>query len=284
MNRYISLSYHIFGIANSALPTIAVCRAGVKAGAVMTILQYVPWAGFSGLRAYALCRNRPISALIFLLCMVPFGLYGVYIWALDGTIIARVGCVARTELNHRTAEAFVIGTRSSLMSADILLISITWATLYRQGISFKDHSLAYTLVRDGSVYFMSLLTLNTLHLVFTLHSVATATISVGSYVILFTEPLTAVLVSRFMLNLQAVDRRTRHRHTEIGTLDGLSTRIGTDTLVFNRVVGSLASFGIERPQEGDAYPEDVHSERSSVLDEVPSPASSESTGSGRGGC
>ena len=35
------------------------------------------------------------------------------------------------------------------MSADILLISITWATLYRQGISFKDHSLAYTLVRDG---------------------------------------------------------------------------------------------------------------------------------------
>ena len=105
-----------------------------------------------------------------------------------------------------------------------------------------------------------------------------------SYPAQLARRLTAVLVSRFMLNLQAVDRRTRLRHTEIGTLDGLSTRIGTDTLVFNRVVGSLASFGIERPHEGDAYPEDVHSERSSVLDEVPSPASSESTGSGHGAC
>ena len=36
MNRYISLSYHIFGIANSALPTIAVRAYFYPSGARLT--------------------------------------------------------------------------------------------------------------------------------------------------------------------------------------------------------------------------------------------------------
>ena len=49
---------------------------------------------------------------------------------------------------------------------------------------------------------------------------------------------TAILVSRFMLNLQAVDHRNRN-HTS--TLGEIVTHPGTDSLIFQRVIGSLGS-------------------------------------------
>ncbi|KAI0709892.1 hypothetical protein C8Q76DRAFT_83311 [Earliella scabrosa] len=108
----------------------------------------------------------------------------------------------------------------------------------------KDDSFAYVLVRDGTIYFVCTLILNALHLVFMLRSIATTPTKDTSYITTFTEPLTAILMSRFMLNLQAVDYSSRggNWQSQLGTLNDISVRVpATQSLVFDREIGSPSS-------------------------------------------
>ncbi|RPD68584.1 hypothetical protein L226DRAFT_576303 [Lentinus tigrinus ALCF2SS1-7] len=131
------------------------------------------------------------------------------------------------------------------MSADILLIYITWTRLparFTGGASFGtdsggQRSFAHILRRDGTIYFVILLLMNSLHLTVTLLALQPA-FEGTSYVTVFTEPITAILVSRFLLDLQSVER-TGLGHTDTST-DTSGTAGGGGSLVF-RFMGSLAS-------------------------------------------
>ncbi|RPD53089.1 hypothetical protein L227DRAFT_581667, partial [Lentinus tigrinus ALCF2SS1-6] len=67
-----------------------------------------------------------------------------------------------------------------------------------------------------------------------------------SYVTYFTDPITSILISRFLLDLQEV-----HQYRADPQLSSLS--VGQDSLRFSRVMGSL---GESLPPPGDTSLED----------------------------
>ncbi|KAM5541384.1 hypothetical protein V8D89_004938 [Ganoderma adspersum] len=139
-------------------------------------------------------------------------------------------------------------------------------------LQFGTATLAEVLLRDGLIYFVILAVLNSLHLAFSLASVAISALENSSVMTSFTEPITAILVQRFLIHLQAANHRT------LG-LD--SSQLGTNvqwssSLTFNRVIGSLGASispgdvlgiseddvdidGVEHEREGEtgSQPEDI---------------------------
>ncbi|KAI0709855.1 hypothetical protein C8Q76DRAFT_82093 [Earliella scabrosa] len=100
--------------------------------------------------------------------------------------------------------------------------------------------------------------LNILHLLFTMLSIARKTGQVGSLITTFTEPITAILVSRCMLNLQAAYRKTMHVDSQFSTFGG---NFGaSDTLVLRRVIGSLGA-----PVIDDTHTEEDEEKTSTVM-------------------
>ncbi|KAI0708806.1 hypothetical protein C8T65DRAFT_740025 [Cerioporus squamosus] len=173
------------------------------------VLQIIPWAVFSALRAYALSKSKALGLLVFALSVAPAG----------------VNLVPSAEQPSVT-----IISRVPLIVADILLIYITWANLSSGGVprgigQSKRRSLPDILLCDGTVYFIVLLVLNGLHLTLEVLSVA-LTADNTSYVPIFTGPITAILVSRFLLQLQEASQTVVRvdsddpLHISMNTYDG----------------------------------------------------------------
>ncbi|TFK80705.1 hypothetical protein K466DRAFT_605107 [Polyporus arcularius HHB13444] len=108
--------------------------------------------------------------------------------------------------------AVVIISRVPLIAADVLLIYITWTKLRgwaaltntRQS---KRLSLSEVLFSGGTIYFVILFVLNVLHLVLSVMAVTSDHGDDGqSLVTQFTAPLTAILISRFLLELQEANK------------------------------------------------------------------------------
>ncbi|TFK83770.1 hypothetical protein K466DRAFT_467712, partial [Polyporus arcularius HHB13444] len=91
------------------------------------VLQFVPWAIFSALRAYVLAQSKFLGLLILTLSLAPVGANLVqYGYHLSGENIAPFGCL---ETNTATGPIVVITSRVALIVADVLLIYITWTKL-----------------------------------------------------------------------------------------------------------------------------------------------------------
>ncbi|KAI0709866.1 hypothetical protein C8Q76DRAFT_82462 [Earliella scabrosa] len=101
-NRYTVLAYHTFNLGSFSLVTDSV--TGIQAIVAVEALQYIPWAGFSALRSYALCRNRVLSALIFFLSMVLFFITAGHIRNVVGMVIPPYGCVG----GNKTSPSIVL--------------------------------------------------------------------------------------------------------------------------------------------------------------------------------
>ncbi|PIL30370.1 hypothetical protein GSI_07555 [Ganoderma sinense ZZ0214-1] len=124
------------------------------------------------------------------------------------------------------------------MGADLLLIVVTWFALPRRTLRSSPNSFAHVLLYDGTIYFVILLILNTLHLVFTTASLVTPALQNASDMIVFVEPVTAILVQRFLIHLQLANRKALH----VGTSQNAGfSQDSMGTLVFERVVGSLSA-------------------------------------------
>ncbi|TFK84132.1 hypothetical protein K466DRAFT_665346 [Polyporus arcularius HHB13444] len=135
-------------------------------------------------------------------------------FTLDSTTVALDLRLSRFILNPCSGTDSVQGvvviiSRIPLMAADILLIYITWTKLSSWGASRdirqKRFSLSDILFRGGIIYFITLFMLNVLHLVFTV-TLAGTTGAGQSDVTIFTAPITAILISRFLLELQEANR------------------------------------------------------------------------------
>ncbi|KAI0794504.1 hypothetical protein C8Q74DRAFT_1365943 [Fomes fomentarius] len=191
------------------------CNVLMKAIPAMIFLLYLPWAVFSGMRVFALSRHRLFSLLVFMLSVSPLGInYMQYLYDLQGTYMPNIGCVETVNASPdlETKSKYVILrfiSRTCLTLSDMLVILVTWYKLYRlqQGcLATKNWSIAGVLLRDGSVYFVALLLLNVLHVTFLL---LPPSVSQGyGSVTLFSEPITNILVVRFMIDLQEANQRT----------------------------------------------------------------------------
>ncbi|KAI0689448.1 hypothetical protein C8T65DRAFT_746165 [Cerioporus squamosus] len=230
------------------------------------VTSYIPISpahnsAFSTLRAFALTRLWSLSIFVLLLSSVPIGInFTNFGFTPGGVVVPPLGCVYSDSLpadlaNSRTCNAILwclevvsnslsftlpevtIASRTCLISADLLLVVTTWWKLSRGSTQHRQKgSFVYVLLRDGTIYFIALLVLNALHLTLTLLSHTQALQSV-SVVTLFTEPLTGILVSRFLLNLQSANQQVLHVDSSLASDTGGTS----ESLVFERVIGSLGS-------------------------------------------
>ncbi|TBU39942.1 hypothetical protein BD309DRAFT_871283 [Dichomitus squalens] len=109
------------------------------------------------------------------------------------------------------------------------------------------------LLHSGTVYFVTLSILNCLHLVFTVLSLDSNGLQSTSALTAFTIPLSAILISRFLLHLQSASLR------DVGFIaSSHATSTNPEgSIIFDRVVGSLGT-----PTEAHDYirPEDDYGE------------------------
>ncbi|TBU42312.1 hypothetical protein BD309DRAFT_866641, partial [Dichomitus squalens] len=109
-------------------------------------------------------------------------------------------------------------SRSLLIGADLLVLCVTWYRTYETvKFSRRDHAgtsgrtFSGTLLRDGTAYFLTLLVLNCLHVAFTLASVSILEEAPRTHGCLTRSNvllrITAVLTSRFLINLQEVKHK-----------------------------------------------------------------------------
>ncbi|KAI1791812.1 hypothetical protein LXA43DRAFT_1009270 [Ganoderma leucocontextum] len=210
-NRYLALASLILDFFQ-LLPfrSDKSCALYERAGLALVYVQFLPPAVFSGLRAYALSKNLSLAVLILVLSLVPFGInMADFGFQLSGVVDPVFGCLTTDTESLSISMKFTIIARTCLITADILLIIITWARLYRKQI-FSELSRPLTfervLIQNGTLYFITLLIMNVLHLSFSLLSISG---SGGGYsaVTAFTPAVTSVLISRFLLDLQ----RAKHK-------------------------------------------------------------------------
>ncbi|RDX51236.1 hypothetical protein OH76DRAFT_1417317 [Lentinus brumalis] len=253
-NKYITLLNHLFDLSlyipfHVSDKIMQTCNLHAKAFSSIDYLQYVPWAAFSGIRAFALCKSWALSVLVFTLSLVPLGVnFSVKMYGVNDPT---AGCEMGEIIDHTTAIKLVLVARMSLIAADVLLITITWRHLPRNKHKLHTRgctvgrrvSAERTITQDArnadnvSAEHRVLLIMNTLHIVFTFTSTSEITY--------FTEPVSAVLVSRFLLDLQEASLRSAVHL--LGTegpsyLDSESGDVSTrQSVVFARVAGSIAS-------------------------------------------
>ncbi|KAI0671641.1 hypothetical protein C8Q78DRAFT_991237 [Trametes maxima] len=202
------------------------------------VLMYIPWAALSALRVLALSGGLrwPLSILVFTLSVAPVAVNFVdFRLGLSGANVLTIGCQASDNSTLQEGEI--------LVAADAIVVIVTIMKTWKKstghvrasGIaSFRD-----ILFYNGIAYFTVLCCLNVLSAVLTRLSIFGEISQEGSYVTILSEPLTVILVSRFLLDLQAANHGTGLYDSEI--LPGAE-----ETLQFaSRVLGSLgASVGL----------------------------------------
>ncbi|TFK91437.1 hypothetical protein K466DRAFT_596100 [Polyporus arcularius HHB13444] len=193
--------------------------------------KFVPAAVFSALRAYVLSRSSLLALLVLVLSLAPVAVNLVhYAYNYSGEIIPPFGCTVTAELTqglsirrklardhmHNMIHSskgtctVVIASRVPLIIADMILVYITWSRLSSRNVlrDIRQHkrlSLADVILRDGTIYFVVLFTVNVLHLVFSVTALAGFHTTGTSYATIFTGPLTTILISRFLIDLQEAD-------------------------------------------------------------------------------
>ncbi|RPD55606.1 hypothetical protein L227DRAFT_615235 [Lentinus tigrinus ALCF2SS1-6] len=275
--RYATLLYEVLDIVEGENAS-SLCRAFValeltasvadscnliaQAFNVVNFLRFVPIALFSAMRAYALSSNYVLSAIIFLLSLTPFVVNFIqYGQGIRGSMLPVGNCEA--QINVTPVETIMsvslyifmgvmltwnadritvpVVSRGGLIIADFLLILVTWRTLVKTSVlprfSFeKAHkSLTTIMFWNGTIYFVVLFVLNVLHMTFTLTSI----FGLGkSLIAVFTDPITTILISRFLLDLQHANRQD----VQLGSDDHIQqTSTPQGSLAFARTLGSINS-------------------------------------------
>ncbi|KAI0714212.1 hypothetical protein C8T65DRAFT_726765, partial [Cerioporus squamosus] len=159
------------------------------------------------------CRgmSKPLGLLVFALSLAPVGANLVfYGYQLSGVTFPSFGCITTDNTTAALELRFVFISRVPLITADMLLIYITstklssWSAM-RDIRHSKRLSLSDVLFCGGIIYFVVLVLLSVLHLVFSTTAVV-SDVEEGSYVTVFTMPITAILISRFLLELQEANQ------------------------------------------------------------------------------
>ncbi|KAI0697854.1 hypothetical protein C8T65DRAFT_582330, partial [Cerioporus squamosus] len=214
-NKWISMLYYVVALNNDCRLTIALrsCSSFVMVQQAVQALQFIPGAVFSALRAYVLSKSKLLGILVFALSLAPVGVNLVkYGYHISGANLPPFGCLGtdnETEalsVKHCTVIAV---SRVPLIVTDLLLVYITWAktssrSTLRDMRQSKRLSLSDILIRDGTVYFLVLFILNILHLVLSV----TAVMRIAGLMLVHSPfcSLTAILISRFLLDLQEANQ------------------------------------------------------------------------------
>ncbi|PIL23038.1 hypothetical protein GSI_14345 [Ganoderma sinense ZZ0214-1] len=293
-----------------------------NAGSVLVVYEYVItlgrevelfWKGRWTGAAILFFFNRYLSLIVVIYGLTgdaPISAQTHFAKGLTGIIDPVSGCISSDNVSpdlsksrmqlypscHTPSDLMrclvTIISRTCLITADLLLVCITWASLYRKGglrDSLQMNRFIAVLLLDGTIYFVVLLVLNTMHLTLSMLSVEYDVQNV-SYVTQFSEPyvssstfpppppppprpltpaglgrlssssspgrITTVLISRFLLHLQSANRKASNPQgmTTISIHDAAA-----GGLVFEHIIGSLGS-SIDIASLGDRIYQDTFDE------------------------
>lgn len=208
LNRYTTLAWGIFGtllLFNSIKQSASSYTHLIFFWGSLNMIWQGIWAAFSALRVYAVSdRNYLLALLALLLGLVPVGT-NAYTYAMSSPGHATLHttktlAVPGNEVPSAVANKLVIITHVSLISCDILVLAVTWASMLRlrraTGNAGERVAPLLTLLgRDGTLHFLILLFLNCLE-------TGLWVTNTSSVVDVLITPLTSIIVSRFLLDLR----------------------------------------------------------------------------------
>jgi len=247
------------------------CLTGMILDTITGALVYLMWALFSTLRVFALAKHAwPLSILVFILSMVPFGLtlwVGATTTGISIVHLSATETVCIDDLNVTLAElnGAQIGIYASLIAADLVVLAVTWTRTYRikkEAVPLRmETPLATMLLRDGTVYFLGFLAMNIVQtIVWALNLNFAPTDALE-------QVYTSIVISRFLLDLRQVAIKPFEdagANLQSNTLSRFSNLRFASRIVDNMGADLDGTFGIgtfeERP--GDDQGEDGHGEAS----------------------
>ncbi|KAI0722674.1 hypothetical protein C8Q76DRAFT_793688 [Earliella scabrosa] len=193
LNRYVPL------VVNLMDTPYVIPHSGITySGTVLNYLQFLPWAVFSALRAYTLASKAwPIALVVFILSIAPL-----------------------------VANYVILGYSVATFNSDDSLKDLPRSIRCRR---------SDILFRDGILYFLVLLIINIIHLGLSILSMTTSLSSGGQEFvfsfILLSSPISAILITRFMMDLQEVNNNMAHQNS----------LASMGSLRFERFIGSLGT-------------------------------------------
>ncbi|KAH8105324.1 hypothetical protein BXZ70DRAFT_1004834 [Cristinia sonorae] len=219
-----SVSPPVLALPAFTQPVLQSCLAFTRIENALSIVAFINIALFSGLRAYAVGGKQwKVASLVLILGLVPAAT-NIYYFIHTTVLVVPppiLGCAEISNMDnsvemkyvrfssfytaemstHRFPRRFVIGTRVCMVAADALVLLMTWfSTRDIRKAAARAHyraGLSMLLLRDGTLYFATLLIFNALHIILSI------TISFQELAE-FVDVLGAILISRFLLNLRQV--------------------------------------------------------------------------------
>ncbi|EMD38765.1 hypothetical protein CERSUDRAFT_112477 [Gelatoporia subvermispora B] len=223
MNRWAIFVWAVTG-ATSFLnePTLASCIGYNVFADAVSILLLVIWAAFSALRVYAIGGgNRWLTSIVGALSMVApvtnsYFYFGTSFYVEDPS----AGCSNGSTLSPATITKFTIATRACAAAAELIVLVVTWFETHRTRMYASNANISTpissALIRGGTLHFTLLLALDILNIV----GVDTNRFTMAAG--LFTIPLSAIIISHFLLDLRqiasAVDEKSLVNVSRAGAL------------------------------------------------------------------
>ncbi|KAI0669084.1 hypothetical protein C8Q78DRAFT_229002 [Trametes maxima] len=138
-------------------------------------------------------------------------------------------CMYSLRLEH---ELVLMSSISAIVSG-VVVIVVTWAKLYRSSKlarhTIHGRTVLQTMLEYGTIYFVIILVLDILQLAF--YFLSLQAVMGTSYIALFLDPLTSILICRFILNLRETNEQPQ-----------VSSTPSSLTLEFGMSPSSLPSF------------------------------------------
>ncbi|KAI0690627.1 hypothetical protein BC835DRAFT_1307812 [Cytidiella melzeri] len=168
LNRYLSIIYGLLLTVADQSGGQTSCAVITRLFQVVSQLLTVMFALFSALRVYAIWnRSNCLFTVILALNLLPVGV-NIYVHAKETLKFEALPfantCVSRSQLNPMLLDGIIRGSRVAVIFGDALVLTFTWwKTLSIRREASSAHirvTLTFLLIRDGTIFFFSLLALN----------------------------------------------------------------------------------------------------------------------------
>ncbi|KAI0705302.1 hypothetical protein C8T65DRAFT_652958 [Cerioporus squamosus] len=184
------------------------CEATNWIAAILTAIAQFVVAAFTAQRAYALSGGRVwLGIVTFFISNVAcvVNLLVNFKWSPIEELPSPIYCIVGSSIpSQQLYFALTAFCRLSQCVVDLLVVIVTWRATYQahktQPVTMVGRSLASVILYDGSIYAVTLLLLNVVHV-----SLTAGPGDGVSFAGIFTDRITSIIICHFILDLRRAD-------------------------------------------------------------------------------